>query len=171
MPSYKVKCAMCGISFLAKTRNEKYCSLLCRADGAKQIRNARERSDSYKIKRNERMQKKRQEEQRALEEKRKAQRSKALSNSKKEDVARKKKHDQEIQEKAKQGDLNALQELALGRGDTLEYWRLYKEKILKSEKEFNYIGRNLVGGIDVHEENFEYLVIEQLKYNKEEKRL
>ena len=163
MPKYKVKCAICGTGFLAKTKNEKYCSPSCRADGAKQTRKTWEQSDRYKKKQKERMQKKRQEEQRALQEKRNAQRSKTLSNSKKEDAARKKKRNQEMQEKAKQGDLNALQELALERGDTLEYWRLYKEKILKSEKEFDYIGRNIVGGIDIHEENFEYLVIEQLE--------
>lgn len=48
-----------------------------------------------------------------------------------------------------------------------EYWRLYKERYLESEREFNYVGRHLVGGIEVHEENFEYLVVEQIEDKKD----
>lgn len=43
---------------------------------------------------------------------------------------------------------------------------MYKEAIIKSEEEFHYRGRHLVGGIEVHEENFEYLVVEQIEYKK-----
>lgn len=47
--------------------------------------------------------------------------------------------------------------------DPLEYWCNYKERILESEREFNFRGVHLVGGIEVHEENFEYLVVEQIE--------
>ncbi len=48
----------------------------------------------------------------------------------------------------------------------LEYWRKYKEELLESEREFNFKGFHLVGGIDIHEENFESLVVEQLENKK-----
>ena len=47
--------------------------------------------------------------------------------------------------------------------DPLEYWHNYKEQILESEREFDFKGVHLVGGIEVHEENFEYLVVQQLE--------
>ncbi|WP_427813516.1 hypothetical protein ACQKTA_09065 [Enterococcus sp. 22-H-5-01] len=66
-------------------------------------------------------------------------------------------------EKANSDSLSTLQQLTLIQEEPLEYWRLYKEQILESEKEFNYKGHHFVGGIDIHDENFEYLVIEQLE--------
>lgn len=69
-------------------------------------------------------------------------------------------------EKAKQGNLSSMSSLAFMEGDPLEGWRLYKEAILESEEEFSRTGRHLVGGIEVHEENFEYLVVEQIENNR-----
>lgn len=163
MADYKVKCTMCGKTFLSQNKHAKYCSPLCRVDGAKQTRKMWEQSSRYKEKQNDRMREKRQEEQLAVQAKRNAQRSKRGAIAEKEESERKKKRDQELHRQAEKGKLSARQTLALERGDTLEYWRSYKERILLSEKKFNRTGVHLVGGIDIHEEHFEYLVDAQLK--------
>lgn len=166
MQNYTVICTVCGSSFSAATKNEKYCSSSCRAAGAKRVREEWEQNSDYKAKQRQRMREKRKQEQAAMQQQRQMQRRKINEASQREAEHRKKQRLEEIKKKATQGDLNALQDLALERGDTLEYWRLYKEQILESEREFNYVGRHLVSGIDVHEENFEYLVVEQLENKK-----
>lgn len=168
MSDYNAECIVCGEKFSTVTRNGKYCSPLCRATGAKQVREEWERTTGYKVKQRQRMRDKRKEEQSALTRHKKIHRTTTneISQDKAED--RKIQRFEDIRKKAKQGDLHALQELALANGNFLEYWRLYKEKILKSERKFGNVGLHLVGGIDIHEESFEYLVVEQLE-NKSRK--
>lgn len=170
MPDYTVICTVCGDSFSAATKNEKYCSPSCRAAGAKRVREEWEQNSDYKAKQRQRMREKRKQEQAAMQQHRQAQRRKANETSQIEMELRKKQRLEDIKKKAAQGDLNALQDLAFEKGDILEYWRLYKEQILESEREFNYVGRHLVSGIDVHEENFEYLVVEQIENERRRKK-
>jgi len=169
MPDFTVKCTVCGNSFSATTMNEKYCSPSCRAAGAKRVREEWEQSSNYKVKQRKRMREKRKQEQTAMQHHRQMQRTKTAEASQRETESRRKQRLEDVHKKAAQGDLNALQELAFTEGNTLEYWRLYKEQILESEREFNYIGRHLVNGIEVHEENFEYLVVEQIENERRKK--
>lgn len=170
MPDYTVVCTVCGTSFSATTRNEKYCSPSCRAAGAKRVREEWEQNSDYKVKQRQRMREQRKQEQAAMQQHRQTQRRKTNEASQREMELRKKQRLEETRKKAAQGNLSALQDLAFEKGDTLEYWRLYKEQILESEREFNYVGRHLVSGIDVHEENFEYLVVEQIENERRRKK-
>lgn len=163
MPNFTVKCAVCSTVFHANTRNEKYCSPLCRAKGTRQVREEWEQNNNYKVMQRQRMREKRMQEQTAMKQHRQLQRKKAIEASQKEMEQTKEQRLEEIRKKAAQGDLNAMQELAIVEGDNLEYWRLYKERILKSEKEFGREGRHLVGGIEIHEVDFEHLVVKQLE--------
>lgn len=45
----------------------------------------------------------------------------------------------------------------------LKYYRDFKKRILGNEKKFNFVSRTVVEGIEVHEENFEQLVVEKIK--------
>ncbi|MDT2751500.1 hypothetical protein P7H01_05440 [Enterococcus thailandicus] len=167
MPGYTVVCTVCGNSFPAVTKNKKYCSPSCRAAGAKRVREEWEQNSDYKVKQRQRMREKRKQEQATTQQQRQMHRIKTNEVLQRELECRKKQHLEETKKKVAQGDLNALQDLAFEKGDILEYWRLYKEQILESEREFNYVGRHLIGGIEVHEENFEYLVVEQIEDKKD----
>lgn len=165
---YTSKCAVCEKVFTSKNWNEKYCSPLCRASGSKKVREEWEKSNDYKSKQRERMRHKRKEERNAMQQHRQNKRKKIAESSNNENEHREEQRLSALQSKAKKGDLNALQQLALHQGDALEYWRLYKEKILESEKKFGCGGIHLVGGIDIYENNFEFLVLEQLQKRKKE---
>lgn len=166
VPDLRIECIICGETFLATSRNKKYCSPYCRVVGAKRKRKEWEQNNGYQARQRQRMREQRKADQSALQNRRQIQQTRLLEDSKKADAARKKKHIVDIRNRAHKGDMHALQEIALENSNALEYWRLYKEAIIKSEEEFHYRGRHLVGGIEVHEENFEYLVVEQIENKK-----
>lgn len=166
MPRLKLKCLVCGSAFFAKTVNEKYCSDLCRALASKEKRKSWERDSNYKANQRERMREQRANERNALTRHKQAKRIRRSFWSLEELEANKQQWKERLVEEAKQGNLSSMSSLAFLEGDSLEGWRLYKEAILKSEEEFHHIGRHLVGGIEIHEDNFEYLVVEQIKNNR-----
>ena len=166
MSEYRVECLICGESFLAASKNEKYCSAFCRAAGARKTRKEWEQTSGYKVKQRQRMREQRKADRTALQRRKQMQQTRSLEDSKKTAAARKKKRIENIHNKASQGDMHALQEIALESGNVLEYWRLYKEQILKSEKEFHCRGRHVVGGIEIHENDFEHRIVEQLETEK-----
>lgn len=168
MAGRTVICAICGQSFTAPAPRTKYCSPKCRAIGANQARKEWETNTDYKGKQRLKMSARRQEEQGEIQRHRQAEQAAAAAKNSAELKAKRKEELKELRKKAKAGDLEAQQELAAEKGDTLEYWRLYKERILQSEREFNYTGLHMVGGIDIHLDNFEQLVVDQIE-NKERK--
>lgn len=166
MPKLTVKCLMCGSDFFAASANEKYCGDLCRALASKEKRKSWERHSNYKANQRKRMREQRAHERDALNRHKQDNRIRKGPWSPEEYEANKHRWKERLLEKAEQGNLSSMSSLAFMEGDPLEGWRLYKEAILESEEEFNRTGRHLVGGIEVHEENFEYLVVEQIKNNR-----
>ena len=49
------------------------------------------------------------------------------------------------------------------RKNFLKHYRDFKKRILANEEKFNFVSRTVVEGIEVHEENFEQLVVEKIK--------
>lgn len=49
----------------------------------------------------------------------------------------------------------------------LKYYRDLKKRILANEEVFNFVSRTVVEGVEVHEENFEQLVVEKIKEQSE----
>ena len=49
----------------------------------------------------------------------------------------------------------------------LKYYRDLKKRILANEETFNFVSRTVVEGVEVHEENFEQLVVEKIKEQSE----
>lgn len=47
--------------------------------------------------------------------------------------------------------------------DLRKYYRQIKKEILTNEKAFGFVSRTLIEGIEIHEENFEELIIEKIK--------
>ncbi|CQR25885.1 phage protein [Streptococcus varani] len=50
----------------------------------------------------------------------------------------------------------------------VQHYKKMKKDILANEKEFGFVGRYIIEGVEVHEENFEQLVTEKIKERKEE---
>ena len=50
--------------------------------------------------------------------------------------------------------------------DIEKYYKKKKQELLENEKQFGYIGRTLIEGIDIHEPDFEKLLMEKIKWNK-----
>ena len=50
--------------------------------------------------------------------------------------------------------------------DIKKYYQKKKQELLESEKQFGYVGRILIEGIDIHEPDFEKLLMEKIKWNK-----
>lgn len=166
MPKLMVKCLVCGSDFFATSANEKYCGDLCRALASKEKRKSWERHSNYKEHQRERMREQRANERSALNREKQKRRTRKGPRLPEEYEDNKHRWKERLIEKAKQGNLSSMSSLAFMEGDPLEGWRLYKEAILESEEEFSRTGRHLVGGIEVHEENFEYLVVEQIENNR-----
>ncbi|MFB8466697.1 hypothetical protein [Enterococcus thailandicus] len=166
MPEIEVKCFVCGKPFLTKSIKGKYCSNLCRALAAKDKRKLWEKNTEYKAKQRERMREQRANEKDALNRCRQERRTRKSPWSPEELEANKQRWKERLVEEAKQGNLSSMSSLAFMEGDPLKGWRLYKEAILKSEEEFHRRGRHLVGEIEIHEEDFEYLVVEQIENEK-----
>ena len=47
--------------------------------------------------------------------------------------------------------------------DIEQYYKKKKQELLENEKQFGYIGRTLIEGIDIHEPDFEKLIMEKIK--------
>ena len=47
--------------------------------------------------------------------------------------------------------------------DIKKYYQKKKQELLESEKQFGYVGRILIEGIDIHEPDFEKLLMEKIK--------
>lgn len=47
--------------------------------------------------------------------------------------------------------------------DIEKYYQKKKQELLENEKQFGYIGRTLIEGIDIHEPDFEKLIMEKIK--------
>lgn len=76
----------------------------------------------------------------------------------------KKKRAAKKQEKSKKVNPNILPVKKRKKSkNLLKYYRDFKKQILVNEAKFNFISRTVVEGIEVHEENFEQLVVEKIK--------
>ena len=47
--------------------------------------------------------------------------------------------------------------------DVEKYYQKKKQELLENEKQFGYIGRTLIEGIDIHDPDFEKLLMEKIK--------
>ena len=47
--------------------------------------------------------------------------------------------------------------------DIEKYYQKKKQELLENEKQFGYIGRTLIEGIDIHDPDFEKLLMEKIK--------
>ena len=47
--------------------------------------------------------------------------------------------------------------------DIKKYYKKKKQELLENEKQFGYIGRTLIEGIDIHDPDFEKLIMEKIK--------
>ena len=47
--------------------------------------------------------------------------------------------------------------------DIKKHYQKKKQELLENEKQFGYIGRILIEGIDIHEPDFEKLLMEKIK--------
>lgn len=153
-------CLICGKSFSTKSTNVKYCPD-CKKVGAELQRKRWEERTNYKerqrvaaqVRRNNKVEQEQTE---------RVQRNEA---TKKEIRESQEKNQRRLEKRARDGDLTALRALAMKNRDAREYWRLYKELCIAEDERMGRVGNNLVGGISVYEDNFEYLVLEQINSN------
>ena len=47
--------------------------------------------------------------------------------------------------------------------DIEKYYQKKKQELLENEKQFGYIGRTLIEGIDIHDPDFEKIIMEKIK--------
>ena len=47
--------------------------------------------------------------------------------------------------------------------DIKKHYQKKKQELLENEKQFGYIGRTLIEGIDIHDPDFEKLIMEKIK--------
>ena len=47
--------------------------------------------------------------------------------------------------------------------DIKKHYQKKKQELLENEKQFGYIGRTLIEGIDIHDPGFEKLIMEKIK--------
>lgn len=47
--------------------------------------------------------------------------------------------------------------------DIEKYYQKKKQELLENEKQYGYIGRTLIEGIDIHDPDFEKLIMEKIK--------
>lgn len=47
--------------------------------------------------------------------------------------------------------------------DIEKYYQKKKQELLENEKQFGYVGRTLIEGIDIHDPDFEKLIMEKIK--------
>ncbi|NLL91201.1 MAG: hypothetical protein GX222_02130 [Ruminococcaceae bacterium] len=163
MASYERQCVICNKPFTATAARAKYCSVKCRAIGADKARKEWEANSNYKEKQRQKMRDRRSEEIAELKRIREEEWETREAKENKEYEARKKRERAEMKRKAKAGDREAKMYIAEEEGDLLEYWRLFKEDFLENENKSKYKVLYIVGGIDIYEDDFEYLVVEQIE--------
>lgn len=163
----KVMCIICGKEFKTQGGNVKYCSEKCRRDGQRKRRIEWEKRTGYKEKQRlaaaeHRVELARiaEQEEKEAQRKRKAAETKAKRKKEREETA-------ELEVKAAAGNKIAHMKLALKKGNVLEYWRMYKEIYMEDNERFDMIGKNMVGGIDVYDDAFEYKIELLLKEQRE----
>lgn len=47
--------------------------------------------------------------------------------------------------------------------DIEKYYQKKKQELLENEKQYGYVGRTLIEGIDIHDPDFEKLIMEKIK--------
>ena len=47
--------------------------------------------------------------------------------------------------------------------DIKKYYQKKKQELLENEKQFGYVGRTIIEGIDIHDPDFEKLLMEKIK--------
>ena len=47
--------------------------------------------------------------------------------------------------------------------DIEKYYKKKKQELLENEKQYGYVGRTLIKGIDIHEPDFEKIIMEKIK--------
>jgi hypothetical protein len=47
--------------------------------------------------------------------------------------------------------------------DIEKYYQKKKQELLENEKQFGYVGRTLIEGIDIHDPEFKKLIMEKIK--------
>ena len=47
--------------------------------------------------------------------------------------------------------------------DIEKYYQKKKQELLENEKQFGYVGRTLIEGIDIHDPDFEKIIMEKIK--------
>ena len=77
---------------------------------------------------------------------------------------RKKEKEQKIEELEK-SQANKIKNSAKPKKirDIEKYYQKKKQELLENEKQFGYIGRTLIEGIDIHDPDFEKLLMEKIK--------
>ena len=77
---------------------------------------------------------------------------------------RKKEKEQKIEELEK-SQANKIKNSAKPKKirDIEKYYQKKKQELLENEKQFVYIGRTLIEGIDIHDPDFEKLIMEKIK--------
>ena len=79
---------------------------------------------------------------------------------------RKKEKEQKIEElkKSQANKINTYKSKPKKIRDDIEkYYQKKKQELLENEKQFGYVGRTLIEGIDIHEPDFEKLLMEKIK--------
>ena len=77
---------------------------------------------------------------------------------------RKKEKEQKIEELEK-SQANKIKNSAKPKKirDIEKHYQKKKQELLENEKQFGYIGRTLIEGIDIHDPDFEKLIMEKIK--------
>ena len=77
----------------------------------------------------------------------------------------KKEKEQKIEElkKSQANKINTSKSKPKKIRDIEKYYQKKKQELLENEKQFGYIGRTLIEGIDIHEPDFEKLIMEKIK--------
>ena len=78
---------------------------------------------------------------------------------------RKKEKEQKIEElkKSQANKINTSKSKPKKMRDIKKHYQKKKQELLENEKQFGYIGRTLIEGIDIHEPDFEKLIMEKIK--------
>ena len=76
---------------------------------------------------------------------------------------RKKEKEQKIEE-LKKSQANKIDKFKPKKiRDIEKYYKKKKQELLENEKQFGYIGRTLIEGIDIHDPDFENLIMEKIR--------
>lgn len=85
-------------------------------------------------------------------------------NREKKRIQMKRRRAEEKEKKTRKPNRNILSvKKSKKRKNFLKHYRDFKKRILANEEKFNFVSRTVVEGIEVHEENFEQLIVEKIK--------